>query len=132
MNALKISFSRTCHMLLGDFRAKRSQDDNPLPQQETVRAASVDYAPWSHPSLRSRRGTRLSATRPQLARVNLPPSIRPQPFGLALRFDRTPSGNAAFQHLAPEVANQFRETRARLAQFKHEGNPAEHHVERHI
>lgn len=79
---------------IGESGARQSQDDNPLNYQETVRTASVDYGNWSHLSLHSRCGTRLSTTRPQLAKVNLPPSITPRPFGLGWRFDRSPSSNA--------------------------------------
>jgi hypothetical protein len=76
----------------GEPGAKQSQDKKPcrVMAKSPVRTVSVDYGLWSHLSLRSRRGTRISATWPLLARVNLPPSIPARPFGLGWRFDRTP------------------------------------------
>ncbi len=91
---MKIFDFQCSPMSLGESRAKRSQDDKPLTHQESVRAASVDYAPWSHPSLRSRRGSGSTATWPQLARPYPVPSIPARPFGLGLRYDETPSGSA--------------------------------------
>jgi hypothetical protein len=76
----------------GELGAKQSQDKKPcrVMAKLPVRTVSVDYGLWSHPSLRSRCGSRNTAARPSLARVNLPPSIPARPFGLGWRFDRAP------------------------------------------
>lgn len=91
----------------GELRAKQSQDKKPSRVMEKlpVRTVSVDYGLWSHSSLRSRCGTRCSATWPSLARVNLPPSIPARPFGLGWRFDRalTGSANLPKESFAPAV-----------------------------
>ena len=71
----------------GEPGAKQSQDDKPYPQIRPVRTGSVDYSLWSHLSLHSRCGSRMTATWPQLARLNLAQSIPARPFGLGLRFD---------------------------------------------
>jgi hypothetical protein len=55
--------------------------------QKLVRTASVDDAPWSQPSLRSRLGMGLSQARPLLSRLVPAPLIPARPFGLGLRFD---------------------------------------------
>lgn len=97
----------------GESGAKQSQDDKPLTHQEPVRTGSVDYSLWSHLSLHSRRGSGLTATWPLLAGLNPVQFIPARPFGLGLRFDEAPSGNAASlqRHLAPEDLNQTREVR---------------------
>lgn len=101
----KIIF-RPVPMAFGEPGAKQSQDDKPFRiVEEPVRTASVDYGIWSHLSLHSRCGTRISATRPLLARVNLPPSIPARPFGLGWRFNRALTGSADLlaERFAPTV-----------------------------
>lgn len=100
-------------MLLGEIRAKRSQDDKPPTHRRLVRTASVDYAPWSRSSLRSRRGMKVSATRPLLSRLSFAPLIPARPFGLGLRFDQSPSGSASNSPFAPHVSNQAAKAMAR-------------------
>lgn len=78
----------------GEPRAKQSQDDKPLPQQEPVRTVSVDHGLWSHPSLHSRSGMEISQARPLLTRLFSAQLIPARPFGLGWRFDEAPSGSA--------------------------------------
>jgi len=80
-----------CPIAFGESGAKQPQDEKPcrVMAKLNVRAGSVDYSLWSHPSLHSRRGSRLTATWPQLARLNLAQSIPARPFGLRLRYDGT-------------------------------------------
>jgi len=89
-------------MLLGEFRAKQSQDDKPPTRREPARTASVDYAPWSHPSLRSRRARKVCATWPLLPGLSCPP-----PLGLS------DSGPGVVRPLLIPDHPQSRDTRAR-------------------
>jgi len=78
-------------MLLGEFRAKQSQDDKPPTRREPARTASVDYAPWSHPSLRSRRARKVCATWPLLPGLSFVLPTPARPFGLGSRCGEAPS-----------------------------------------
>jgi hypothetical protein len=55
--------------------------------QKLVRTASVDDAPWSQPSLRSRLGMGISQAWPLLSRLFPAPLIPARPFGLGWHFD---------------------------------------------
>jgi hypothetical protein len=107
----------------GELGAKQSQDKKPcrVMAKLPVRTVSVDYGLWSHPSLRSRRGSRTTATWPSLARVNLPPSIPARPFGLGLRFDRALL--VARSHFAARSIKPTPRNRRSLAQIATIGNP---------
>jgi hypothetical protein len=72
--------------------------------QKLVRTASVDDAPWSQPSLRSRLGMGISQARPLLSRLVPAPPIPARPFGLGLRFDEALL--VAPYCPAPEVSSQ--------------------------
>lgn len=113
----------TAPIAFGEPRAKQSQDKKPcrVMAKPPVRTASVDYSLWSHPSLRSRCGSRRTATWPVLARVNLPPSIPARPFGLGLRFDRALL--VARSHFAARSIKPTPRNRPSLAQIVAGGNP---------
>lgn len=103
MSALKNSISQLGHTLFGELRAKQSQDNKPhrVLAEACPDRFSQRYALWSHSSLRSRLGMRLSQAWPLLSRLFLAPLIPARPFGLRLRFDEAHS--VTHQGFAPNV-----------------------------
>lgn len=72
----------------GEPGAKQSQDDKPCRvMAKPVPDCFGRHSLWSHLSLHSRCGSRLTATQPLLSRLNPARSIPARPFGLGLRFD---------------------------------------------